>query len=137
MPTQLPLDALEMAVWVRQGHDLTGVWYTTPTRAARAQYTSFRYTERLVELSVPASIGSVGDSYDNALAESTIGPYQSEVIHHEGPWRGMSDVELATAMGVDWFDTERLHGSIDRLCPVEFENKWHAATGPGPGQRQR
>ncbi len=124
MPTQLPLDALEMAVWVRQGHDLTGLVHHSD---AGSQYTSFRYTERLVELGVLASIGSVGDSYDNALAESTIGLYKSEVIHHEGPWRGTSDVELATAMWVDWFNTERLHGSIDRLCPVEFENNWHVA----------
>lgn len=124
MPTQLPLDALEMAVWVRQGHDLTGLVHHSD---AGSQYTSFRYTERLAELGVLASIGTVGDSYDNALAESTIGLYKSEVIHHEGPWRGMNDVELATAMWVDWFNTERLHGSIDRLCPVEFEARWSAA----------
>ncbi len=63
---------------------------------------------------------------------------KSEVIHHEGPWRGMSDVELATAMWVDWFNTERLHGSIDRLCPVEFEKQLaRSTTGPRPGQRQR
>lgn len=73
-----------------------------------------------------ASIGTVGDSYDNALAESTIGLYKSEVIHHQGPWKGANDVELATAIWVHWFNTERLHGSIGRIPPVEFENNWHA-----------
>ena len=124
MPTQLPLDALEMAVWIRAGHDLTGLVHHSD---AGSQYTSFRYTERLAELGVLASIGSVGDSYDTALAESTIGLYKSEVIHHQGPWKGMGDVELATAIWVHWFNTERLHGSIGRLCPVEFENNWYAA----------
>jgi putative transposase len=124
MPTQLPLDALEMAVWVRGGHDLTGLVHHSD---AGSQYTSFRYTERLAELGALAFIGTVGDSYDNALAESTIGLYKSEVIHHEGPWKGMNDVELATAIWVDWFNTERLHGSIDRLSPVEFETRWYAA----------
>jgi putative transposase len=124
MPTELPLDALEMAVWIRAGHDLTGLVHHSD---AGSQYTSFRYTERLTELGALASIGTVGDSYDNALAETTIGLYKAEVIHHQGPWRGANDVELATAMWVDWFNTERLHGSIGRIPPVEFENNWHTA----------
>lgn len=72
-----------------------------------------------------ASIGTVGDSYDNALAGSPIGLYKSEVIHHQGPWKGVNDVELATAIWVHWFSTERLHGSIGRIPPVGFENNWH------------
>jgi hypothetical protein len=119
MPTELPLDALEMAVWIRAGHDLTGLVHRSD---AGSQYTSFRYTDRLAQLGVLASIGTVGDSFDNALAESTIGLYKSEVIHHQGPWRGANDVELATAIWVHWFNTERLHGSIGRIPPVEFEN---------------
>lgn len=129
MPTQLPLDALEMAVWIRAGHDLTGLVHHSD---AGSQYTSYRYTDRLAELGVLASIGSVGDSYDNALAESTIGLYKSEVIHHQGPWKGAGDVELATAMWVHWFNTERLHGSIGRLSPVEFENNWYQSQTDAP-----
>jgi len=127
MPTELPLDALEMAVWIRAGHDLTGLVHHSD---AGSQYTSFRYTDRLAELGVLASIGTVGDSYDNALAESTIGLYKSEVIHHQGPWKGANDVELATAIWVHWFNTERLHGSIGRVSPVESENNWQATQTP-------
>lgn len=128
MPTDLPLDALEMAVWIRAGHDLTGLVHHSD---AGSQYTSLRYTDRLAELGILPSIGTVGDSYDNALAESTIGLYKSEVIHHQGPWKGPNDVELATGMWVHWFNTERLHGSIGRIPPVEFENNWHAAQAAG------
>ncbi len=108
MPTELPLDALEMAVWIRAGHDLTGLVHHSD---AGSQYTSFRYTDRLAQLGVLASIGSVGDSFDNALAESTIGLYKSEVIHHQGPWRGANDVELATAI---WLVQHRAAARLDR-----------------------
>lgn len=131
MLTDLPLDALERAVWIRAGHDLSGLVHHSD---AGSQYTSFRYTDRLTELGVLASIGTVGDSFDNALAESTIGLYKAEVIHHQGPWKGANDVELATAIWVHWFHTERLHGSIGRIPPVEFESTWQAAQ-PATGHR--
>jgi putative transposase len=72
------------------------------------QYLSIRYTERLKEVGVEPSVGSVGDSYDNALAESVIGLFKSEVIHHRGPWRSLDQVEYATLEWVDWFNNRRL-----------------------------
>ena len=85
------------------------------------QYTSFAFTERLVDAGVDASVGSVGDAYDNALAETTIGLYKTEMIRREGPWKTLSDVELATLEWVDWFNTTRLHSACGRLSPAEYE----------------
>ena len=98
-------------------------WSTTRTPAASTPRSG--YTDRLAQLGVLACIER-RDSFDNALAESTIGLYKPEVIHPQGPWRGANDVELATAIWVHWFNTERLHGSIGRITPVEFENNWQA-----------
>ena len=101
MTTDLVLDALEMGIWQRQrvGHDLQGLVHHSD---AGSQYTSIRYTERLVEAGARPSIGSVGDSYDNALAESIIGLFKTELIRRKGPWRGLDAVELATMEWVDW-----------------------------------
>jgi putative transposase len=95
MPTQLPLNALEMALWTRAGagQPVTGVIHHSD---AGAQYTSIRYSTRLSDAGAVASIGTVGDSYDNAEAESLIGLYKAECVRREGPWRGVDDLELAT-----------------------------------------
>jgi putative transposase len=85
-----------------------------------SQFTSIRYGERLAEIGAVPSIGSVGDSYDNALAESVIGLYKTELIEPRKPWRTVEDVELATLQWVDWFNNDRLHGTLDDIPPVEF-----------------
>jgi putative transposase len=94
-----------------------------------AQYTSFAFTSRLIDAGVDASVGSVGDGYDNALAETTIGLYRTEKIHREGPWRTLADVELATLEWVDWYNHERLHSGAGDLPPVEFEDLYLNKTG--------
>jgi transposase InsO family protein len=85
------------------------------------QYLSIRYSERLSEAEIVASVGSKGDSYDNALAESFNGLYKAELIHRKGPWRNVEHVEWATLNYVDWFNNWRIHGSLDYVPPVEFE----------------
>ncbi len=131
MPTALPLDALEMALWTRErvGQDVTGVVHHSD---AGSQYTSIRYSTRLLDAGAVASIGTVGDSYDNAQAESLIGLYKAECCWPEGPWRGVNDLELATSDWVTWFNTDRLHGSLDYVPPIEYEQVWQAAQQPGP-----
>jgi transposase InsO family protein len=91
------------------------------------QYLSIRYTERLAEAGIEPSVGSVGDSYDNALAESVIGLYKTEVIRRQGPWRSLETVEFKTLEWVDWFNTRRLLESIGYLPPVEFEEAYDLA----------
>jgi len=94
-----------------------------------AQYLAVRYTERLAEAGIAASVGSRGDSYDNALAESFHGLYKAELIRHRGPWRGLDDVEHATLEYVDWFNHRRLHGELGMVAPAEFEAAhYHHAT---------
>jgi putative transposase len=124
MPTELPLDALEMALWTRAraGHDTAGVIHHSD---AGSQYTAIRYATRLLDAGALASIGSVGDSYDNALAETTIGLYKTECVRHDGPWRGLDDLELATLSWVHWFNHNRLHSAIGDLPPVEFEDEYY------------
>ena len=85
------------------------------------QYLSIRYTERLAEAGAVTSVGSRGDSYDNALAESVIGLYKAELVHRRGPWRGLDDLELATLEWVDWYNHRRLHSALDYLPPAEYE----------------
>jgi putative transposase len=120
MPTELPLDALEMALWVRgsAGQDVAGVVHHSD---AGGQYTAIRYRSRLDDVGALASIGTVGDSYDNALAETVIGLYKTECIHPEGPWRDAAHVELATCSWVDWFNTHRLHSALGYQTPIEYE----------------
>ncbi len=92
------------------------------------QYTSIRYGERLAEIGAVPSVGSVGDSYDNALAESVNGLYKAELIRepNRGPWRSVDDVELATLGWVHWWNHERLHGYLDDRPPVDVEAAYHA-----------
>jgi putative transposase len=119
--TQLALDALTMAYWRRQGNDLAGLIHHSDRGG---QYLSIRYTERLAEAGVIPSVGSKGDSYDNALAESFNGLYKAELIWHQGPWTGLEEVERATLEYVDWFNTRRLHGELGMVPPAEFEARY-------------
>jgi putative transposase len=125
MPTALPLDALEMALWIRarDGESIDGLIHHSD---AGSQYTAIRYAERLLDAGALASIGTVGDSFDNALAESVVGLYKTECVRHDGPFRGEDDLELATADWVWWFNHNRLHGSIGHVPPVEFEAAYYA-----------
>ena len=94
-----------------------------------AQYLSFRYTSRLAEAGIAPSVGSRGDSYDNALAESIIGLYKTELVRHEGPCKGMEDLELATLSWVWWFNNKRLFGPIGHVPPVEYEEAFYERSG--------
>ena len=94
------------------------------------QYLSIRYTERLAAEGAVTSVGSRGDSYDNAMAESIIGLYKSELITMRGPWRTVDDVELATLSWVHWWNTTRLHSAISHLPPDEFEAAHYARHPP-------
>ena len=123
MQTDLVLDALEQALWLRG--KLTGVIHHSDRGS---QYLSIRYTERLAEAGFNASIGSVGDSYDNALAETINGLYKAEVIHKDGPWRGLDDVERATLNWVEWFNNRRLLRPIGDVPPAEYEMLYYQQT---------
>ncbi len=90
------------------------------------QYVSIKYTERLVEAGIEPSVGSVGDSYDNALAETMIGLFKTEVIHRRGPWRNLEAVEFATLEWVDWFNNRRLLEPIGNIPPAEAEARFYA-----------
>jgi transposase InsO family protein len=92
-----------------------------------AQYVSIKYTERLAEAGLVPSVGGVGDSYDNALAETINGLYKSEVIWRRGPWRSMEAVEFATLEWVDWFNNRRLLSSIGHVPPAEAEAAYYAS----------
>jgi putative transposase len=120
----LALDALEMALWHRRGQRLHGLIHHSDRGG---QYLAVRYTERLDQAGLARSVGSRGDSYDNALAESQIGLYKTELIRRRGPWRSIDDVEIATLEWVDWFNHRRLHGEIGMIPPAELETA-HAAT---------
>ncbi|WP_395246086.1 IS3 family transposase [Agromyces sp. MMS24-K17] len=130
MTTPLVLDCLEMAFFTRRREGVTGFAGLTHHTDAGSVYTSIAFTDRLVEEGIDPSVGSVGDAYDNSLAESQIGLYKSELIHHEGPWRDVEQVEAATAAWVTWFNHERTHGSIDDLTPLELEHLDYARTEP-------
>ncbi len=127
--TDLALDALEMALWRRRTRRLDGLIHHSDRGV---QYLAVRYTERLAEAGVVASVGSRGDSYDNALAESFHGLYKAELIRHQGPWQGLDDVEFATLEYVDWFNHQRLHGELGMLPPAEFEARYYADTAALP-----
>ena len=99
------------------------------------QYVSIRYSDRLTDAGAIASIGTVGDSYDNAQAESLIGLYKLECVRHEGPWRGVDDLELATLNWVHWFNTHRLHGSLGHVPPAEFETHHYRQINAQPQPR--
>lgn len=115
---ELALDALEMAIWTRHAADVGGLVHHSDRGV---QYLSIRYTERLAEEGAVTSVGSKGDSYDNALAETINGLYKTELVRRRGPWRTAEQVELATAEWVDWWNQRRLHSADGHVSPAEFE----------------
>ncbi|BFV54932.1 hypothetical protein KCMC57_up00360 [Kitasatospora sp. CMC57] len=127
--TRLVLDAPDMALWQRDRdgfpHQRGELIHHSD---AGSQYTSFRLAEHLDAADIAASIGSVGDAYDNALMESTIGLYKTEVIKPQRPWKTLSHVELATAEWTDWYNHRRLHGEIGHVPPVEYEENYYLST---------
>jgi putative transposase len=124
--TDLALDALEMAIWRRQAQ-LEGLVHHSDRGS---QYLSIRYTERLAEVGAVTSVGSRGDSFDNALAETIIGLYKTELIRRRGPWKGIDEVEYATLEWVDWFNHRRLLEPIGHLPPAEFEAAYQRQDDP-------
>lgn len=122
MRTELVLDTLEMALWARGRDGIPLAEGMISHSDAGSQYTSFALTTRLVDAGIDPSVGSVGDAYDNALAESTIGLYKAEKINRRGPWKTLADVELATLEWVDWYNHARLHSACDYRPPAEYES---------------
>jgi putative transposase len=117
----LALDALEMAIWSRRD-DISDELVHHSDRGV--QYTSIHYTQRLEDIKAVRSVGSKGDSYDNAAAESVNSLYKKELINFEGPWHGAGDVTVATAEWVHWYNNERLHSACGNIPPTEYENAW-------------
>ena len=116
LKTELVLDALEQALWSRT--NIEGLIHHSDRGS---QYLSIRYSDKLIEAGIDASVGSVGDSYDNALAETINGLYKTEVIRHRGPWKNMDEVEYATLDWVDWFNNRRILEPIGNIPPAEYE----------------
>jgi putative transposase len=134
MHANLVLDALNMAAWTRRGSSLDGLICHSD---AGSQYTSIAYTDRLDELDASPSIGTVGDSFDNAMAESVNALYKTELHRNPaalaangGPWRGLDDLEIATCGWVGWFNDERLHGELDDQTPAEVEADYRHRSQP-------
>ena len=131
--TDFVLDALEQAIYDRRQ---AGVEDLIHHSDRGSQYLAMRYTDRLAEAGIEPSVGSRGDSYDNALAESIIGLYKTEVIQRKGPWRHLERVEFATLTWVDWFNTRRLLESIGYVPPAEYEAQYYAQASRGGARRQ-
>ncbi len=121
MHTEFVLDALEQALWARQPEREALIHHSD----RGSQYVSIRYTERLTEAGIEPSVGTTGDSYDNALAETINGLYKAEVIHRLGPWKSLESVELATLEWVSWFNHHRLLRSIGHIPPAEAEANYY------------
>jgi len=119
---ELALDALEMAIWSRRSDDLSSLVHHSDRGG---QYLAIRYTERLDDAGAVRSVGSRGDSYDNALAETVNGLYKTELIRRRGPWRSLEQVELATAEWVEWWNHRRLHRATNDLPPAEYEDLYY------------
>jgi putative transposase len=128
MKTSLVLDTLEMALWARRRDGLPVAEGLVHHNDAGSQYTSFAFTRRLLDAGVDASVGSVGDGYDNALAETTIGLFKTETIDRDGPWKTLADIELATLEWVDWYNHARLHSACAWRPPAELEHHHHLQT---------
>lgn len=121
--TQFVLDALEQALHERQPVHKSGLVHHSDRGS---QYVSIKYTERLAEAGIEPSVGSVGDSYDNALAETINGLYKAELIHRQGPWKSFEAVEFETLKWVDWFNHKRILGPIGNIPPAEAEENYYA-----------
>jgi transposase InsO family protein len=122
LQTDIALDALEQALYDRGVNKKTDLIHHSDRGV---QYLSIRYADRLAEVGISPSVGSVGDSYDNALAETINGLYKTEVIRQQGPWRNIEDVEFATLTWVDWFNHRRLLEPIGNVPPAEFEAAYY------------
>ena len=123
LKTDLCLDALEHAIWARKDADLGNLVHHSDRGS---QYLSIRYTERVAGAGGVSSVGSRGDSYDNALAESVIGLFKTELVRNKGPWRGLDDLEIATLEWVDWWNHRRLLEPIGRIPPAEAEAAFYS-----------
>jgi len=123
MKTQFVLDALEQAIWQRKTPDNKDLVHHSDRGS---QYLSIKYTERLAEAEIDLSVGTVGDAYDNALAECVIGLFKTEVINQIGPWKSMREVEWETLKWVDWYNNRRLLGPIGYITPAEAEEAFYA-----------
>ncbi|MGW6026584.1 IS3 family transposase [Streptomyces sp. NPDC055099] len=121
MRTELTLDALEMALWRRRIKKDSGLIHHSDRGS---QYVSIRYTDRLADIGAAASVGSVADSYDNAMAEALNGTFKAELIEMQGPWRDFDQVERAIFQWVAWYNEERLHSALDYVPPAEYERDW-------------
>jgi putative transposase len=134
MTATLVTDALNMAAWTRRHTTIDDLICHTD---AGSQYTSILYTDRLEEFGVAPSIGTVGDSYDNAMAETMSGIFKTELHRNPaaladngGPWRGLDDLEIATCAWISWFNDERIHGELDDLTPAQVEADYRDRTQP-------
>jgi putative transposase len=123
MKTQFVLDALDQAIWQRKTPDNKSLVHHSDRGS---QYLSIKYTERLAEAEIDLSVGTVGDAYDNALAECVIGLFKTEVINQIGPWKSMREVEWETLKWVDWYNNRRLLGPIGYIPPAEAEEAFYA-----------
>jgi putative transposase len=126
--TDLALDALKMAIWRRQnqGADLGGLIHHSDRGV---QYRAIRYSQRLAETGAVASVGSKGDSFDNAMAEAFNSLFKAELVRNKGPWHGLDDLEMATVEYIDWYNNRRLHGELGHVPPAEHE-ALHTMTRP-------
>lgn len=122
MTADFVLSALECALWSRSPDGKKLICHND----AGSQYLSIAYSERLAETGISASVGSVGDAYDNALAETVNGLFKTEVIRKSGPWKSFEDVEYATLDWIDWFNNKRLLGSIGDIPPIEYEEMYYS-----------
>ncbi len=129
---KLVLDALDMSLWRRDRAGTPAGPGLVHHSDAGSQYTSFAFTAHLLDAKIDASIGTVGDALDNALMESAIGLYKTELIKPRKPWKGLADVELATAEWVDWFNHQRIHTAIGNVPPAEYESTYYAQHQPQP-----
>ena len=127
MRSDLALDALEQALYDRETD--AGLVHHSDRGSP---YLAMRYTDRLVEAGIEPSVGSRGDAYDNALAETINGLYKAEVIYHEGPWKGVEDVEYATLEWVAWYNSQRLMGPLGYIPPAEYEEQYREAQADLP-----
>jgi putative transposase len=127
--TDLALDALEQAIWARKDED-HGLGQLIHHSDRGSQYLAIRYTERLADAGGVNSVGSRGDSYDNAMAESVIGLYKAELVRNRGPWRGLDDLELATLEWIDWWNHRRLLEPIGDVPPAEKEADYYRQNSP-------
>ena len=128
--TDLALDALEMGLWTRrrEGHNTSGLVHHSDRGV---QYVAVRYAQRLAEAGAVASVGSTGDSYDNALAEAFNSLFKAELVRNKGPWRSIDDLEIGVAEYIDWYNHRRLHSELGTIPPVEFEHN-HYRPNPAP-----